>query len=476
MKVAFTKAIDALRKFCLSDWFIYFTAVFVMAGWLSGEWMIFMGVLFAIIAAVLVLCEDVTPALAPFFLFTMMISSSRSQLMDKIWMLSLIVLPVAAIIYRMIKNRDKLSLISPTKWTGFTLSLILLILPMTLGGLFRGGRIVPVIFVAMGYMILLGACYLFFSMNVDKKNDRVLKYVLKLMFVNSIIVSLQLIITYGGVFADGGKDALINYIKYKNLNIGWAGGNNAAPVLAMCMPAGLYYALKDRKASFIFILVAFIEYALVISTGSRGTILILTIALPFILCYMMAKSPRKLQTGLTISVSFAVAVLLAGLFAKDLLAAFSEIINRGLSDNGRFTLYKEALGAFVKYPVFGAGWDYRLGELYNDGPVPYWYHSTALQILANMGVIGAIFFGYFYYWRYRTLLADRVPAKLALFAGVLIFDLYGMIDVNFFGPTFFVMMLILTFAVETTIEPERLKPLPITLIEKRCANKKANKA
>ena len=320
-----------------------------------------MGVLFAIIAAVLVLCEDVTPALAPFFLFTMMISSSRSQLVDKIWMLSLIVLPVAAIIYRMIKNRDKLSLISPTKWTGFTLSLILLILPMTLGGLFRGGRIVPVIFVAMGYMILLGACYLFFSMNVDKKNDRVLKYVLKLMFVNSIIVSLQLIITYGGVFADGGKDALINYIKYKNLNIGWAGGNNAAPVLAMCMPAGLYYALGDRKASFIFILVAFIEYALVISTGSRGTILILTIALPFILCYMMAKSPANCRRGLQSLYPLPWRCCWRGCSQKTFWR-LSEIINRGLSDNGRFTLYKEALDAFVKYPRIRRGLGLQAGR------------------------------------------------------------------------------------------------------------------
>lgn len=445
--------VDYMRGFCLSDGFIYLTAAIVFTGWLSGYWIYAVAVLFALMAAALAVCEDTTPVLAPLYMFTMTISVKRDLFAGEAWMLWFIALPFAAAVFHIIRYRYKLYKISLKGRKGFALSLVLLVIPMSLAGIFRGGqRNVFAVLAAPALTALIALFYLFFTITADKREGRIIAFVIKTVFITSILVSVQLITVYIGVALEGGGNALIDYIKYKNLSLGWAGSNNAAPVLAMTLPAGLYYSLKKSKLSFVYILIALVQFLLVVSTGSRGTILLLTMAMPFMLFYVMAKTPNKLQTGLAVSIFSAVTVIIAAYFAGGLISAFSEIAGRGLGDNGRLVLYGEALDTFTRYPVFGAGWDYRLGELYGDGITPYWYHSTALQILANMGIVGGLLFLYFYYWRYRTLLSAATPAKLALFAGVLIFDLYGMVDVNFFGPTFFIMMLLMTFAAESTLE------------------------
>lgn len=136
----------------------------------------------------------------------------------------------------------------------------------------------------------------------------------------------------------------------------------------------------------------------------------------------------------------------------------------GLSANGRLPLYEEAVAVFKKYPVFGAGWDYRLGEMAGDGYTPYWYHNTVLQIIANMGIFGLLFYIPFFFWRYFCCLFTknyRTP-RLAIAAGLILFELYGMVDVNFFGPTFFISMVIMSFAIEKSLERHQCNPFLYT--------------
>ncbi|UKI20889.1 MAG: hypothetical protein L6V83_04670 [Christensenella sp.] len=44
-----------------------------------------------------------------------------------------------------------------------------------------------------------------------------------------------------------------------------------------------------------------------------------------------------------------------------------------------------------------------------------------------------------------------------LLCGTVLFDAYGMIDTNFFGPTFFIMLLIMTFAVEIDLPENKCR-------------------
>ena len=75
-----------------------------------------------------------------------------------------------------------------------------------------------------------------------------------------------------------------------------------------------------------------------------------------------------------------------------------------------------------------------------------------------MGTVGLIAFGFFYFWRYRSLLAHRKnPAYIALLAGLALFDAYGMIDTNFFGPTFFIMLLCISLVADINLPDGRYR-------------------
>jgi O-antigen ligase len=455
------KISEYTKKFLLSDGFIYLTAAIVYGGWISGYWMIFMAALFVFIGLTLVLTDDSTPALAPLFMFTMLISHNRHQIQGMAWLLGFIVFPVIGLIVSTIKHKNNLSAISPKNWKGFTFSLVLLILPMSLGGMFRTGKNMLAVLAAAGLMMIITVFYLFFLLTAQKKDGRILKYMLHILFAAGILVCMQLITEYIRVYLSGGEAALIEYLKYKLHDIGWGGPNNIAPIIAMTLPASLYFSIRYPRRSAPYILWALVQYALILSTGSRGTILIVSAAMPILLIYTFMKSGKSLQSGLTMGLAVAAGITLAAVFRKEIYFVFSEVINRGISPNGRLQLYAEAIRTFFRFPIFGAGWDYKLGQGTSDSYTPYWFHSTPLQILAFMGIIGAIFYGYFYYWRYRTFLAKPSPAVLAVFAGALLFDLYGMIDVNFFGPTFFIMMTMMTFAAESTLEDMQCRPLLI---------------
>lgn len=181
--------------------------------------------------------------------------------------------------------------------------------------------------------------------------------------------------------------------------------------------------------------------------------------MPAMCLYVMAKSENKVLFGVTLSVLFAAIIFVCAYYGEYVSKILTTILNKGLDSSGRVEmLYPEAIEVFKKWPIFGSGWDYHLGGMAHNNYTPYWYHSTALQILATMGITGVIGFAFFYYFRYRTFLASRKnPAAIMLLCGTVLFDAYGMIDTNFFGPTFFIMLLIMTFAVEIDLPENKCR-------------------
>jgi len=189
----------------------------------------------------------------------------------------------------------------------------------------------------------------------------------------------------------------------------------------------------------------------------------------------MAKAENKIAVGFTISISLCIIIVLFALYGAKLLEIFKKILSLGLDDNGRMEIYQNAIDTFKKFPLFGAGWDYRIGEMAHDGYSPYWYHNTVLQIMANMGITGLLFYTLFAFWRYSSCLLTknyRVP-KLTIAAGLILFELYGMVDVVFFGPTFFICMVIMSFVVEKSLDNNQCNPLLFNKFIKKlnCKNK-----
>ena len=448
--------------------FVWLVGLTIMVFWATNLWIFGILILCSFVAITLSFCRDTSRILSILFMFVTTISLNCHKLNGLLWVLFLGVgLLFLGLIIHIIRFRPSFKKVFiEKKVKGFSLALILLIIPVALGGVGRGDTNIFVILLAVALFLAISIFYLFFMATSDsKKNDEMLKLVIHIMFVTGIVITLQMLIYYLRL---ENFDAILETMKYKKINVGWGGPNNVAPFLALTLPSCFYYAIKSKKFAFVYIIIAIIEYLFIFSTCSRGAILFTTLAFPFMICYAMAKAENKLMVGLSISICFCIIFSLIALYGPKLFSVFERMFSYGLDDNGRIELYKEALATFKKFPIFGAGWDYRLGEMAEDGYTPYWYHNTVLQILANMGIFGLIIFAYFAFWRYRSCITKNyTTAKLTVFSGMLIFELYGMVDVNFFGPTFFISMVIMSFAIEKSLSQDQCNTILLKNIFKK---------
>lgn len=457
MKEKLTKAISFFNRFIQSDWYIAFNGLLMFIGWCFKIWvpMLCIAVVFALLP--LFFDKKTNHLLCLLSSFTFVISSPRHKLDDYAPLLVLVILLLAAMIFSLVRYKRDFTVLHPARIKGFHCALIALIIPFALGGVGSPYEHPLAVLAAFALIFVMAIGYTFFFVtNCDgEEKSKLPEYMLKVLFVSGIVISLEMIVYIARLES---FDLFVELVKKKTVNMGWAGANNVAPVLAMSIPASLYFCIKKSKFTPVYALVALAEFALVLTTGCRGAILFTTIALPAMLLYVMTKCENKLAFGITISAAFAAAVVVVGLFGGEVSKLISNILSRGLHNNGRAPLYKEALEAFKKWPVFGAGWDYRLGELALDNYSPYWFHSTLVQIIANMGLVGAISFAAFYFWRYRSMLVLRKnTAVLALLFAVGIFDASGMVDVNFFGPTFFVILLCASLAVDVNLPEDKCR-------------------
>lgn len=457
-KTKLTAFLNAVNRFYGSDWFIALNALLVLLAWILNIWAAMICVIVALGSASLFISRDVKQLFPALFMFSFTIGVNHKTLDNFAPMLCLIIVLFVGILFNLIFFKRRLDPLKPSNIKGFTCSLIALVIPFALGGVGSPYEhpLAVVAALALIFVMALGYCCFFVSLNDAPDKQDLPKYVLKILFASGIVISIQLLINYARFDS---IDQILEAIALKNVHLGWAGPNNSAPMLSMSIPATLYFCIKKNRLTPIFAALALLEYVLIIATGCRGAVLFTTLAMPAMLFYVAVKSENRLSFCLTVCVLFAVAVFLLAYFGKETAQVLSVMLNKGLDSSGRDSaLYPEAWSVFKAHPIFGAGFDYRLGELVHNNYTPYWFHSTALQIVATMGIVGVISFAFFYFWRYRTFLTlAKNPAVLALLAGHALFDAYGMIDTNFFGPSFFLMLLIMTIAVEVNLPANKCR-------------------
>lgn len=458
MKTTLKKTFDFANRFIQSDYFILLCAVVVLIGWATDIWAPLLAVLALLAILPIFFAKGTKQMLCVIMMFTLIIRSNRHRLDDYVWLLFLVVVLLLGALVNLIRFRRPLSALSPKKIKGFHCSLLALAIPFALGGAGSPTENPLAILCAFALVLVAGVGYSFFTVTNQDEKDRkgMADYVLKVLFAMGVVICAQMIIYFS---AFESFDAVIVAMTQKNVALGWAGPNNVAPVLSMTIPATLYFCIGKNKATPLFAIMAALEYIFIISTGCRGAILFTTIAMPAMCLYVIAKSQNKALFGVTISVIFAVLVFLCGYYGDKISVVFTTILNKGLDSSGRVDgLYPVAIEVFKKWPIFGSGWDYMLGDMAHNNYTPFWYHSTALQILATMGITGVIGFAFFYFFRYRTFVASiKKPSAVMLLGATVLFDAYGMIDTNFFGPTFFIMLLVMTLAVEIDLPDDKCR-------------------
>ncbi len=459
-KSKFKTIIEKADWFFHTDYYIALLAVLTFVGWVTGLWVPFMFVMLALTIVMFAICKDTTPLFAFMWFFLSTMSTGQYELEGYGWMLFLTIPLVGAIVFNLIRTKPKLKeVLSFGKIKRSTLSVVLLIIPMCLGGLFYPTRHAAAALITAALFITLAFAFVYYmalSKTVIRDKDAVIRYIIKLMFALGLIIVAEVLVSS---IRTGSYQAFVAMVTSERINLGWASANPLAAGIILSAPAEFYYMLKKKRFAFVFLIITVVKYFCIIITGSRGSLLILTAAIPFMAAYIFVKTENKLQIYITSGVLLAVLGVTAGIFFDEVKTLLSVFIEQGVSSNGRLIHYKDGWDLFINYPIFGAGWDYGIGDRHVDFS-PYLFHSTAVQIIACSGIVGVVAYLYFYYSRYTTFLMRRTKETLTLLFGMLIFEAYGMVDPVFFiPPIYFIMLLTMSFAAEQAMPDDYGRPL-----------------
>lgn len=425
-----------IKKFLHSDYYLLAIGAVVLIGSLfkMSNYGILIGLL--AISAILIFCDDITTSLPIIMLLPFAIEPTKGFSTDLItyYMPAIIgFIPLAiAIIYHIIKY-------SRARKGAFSKPLFIISIAMLLGGVTLQNT--EVALANVGWAILLGlfiflVYYFFIGYCKPAKNLDFPKYICKTALVLAMIVCVQLITLFLR-----SEDALGDILS-KTIYLGWGVSNSIGCLFLITIPLTFYLTLRS-KYSFVFVILAIIQFVMLVLTGSRGALLVGCIVTPLITIYTFIKCKNKLLYGVAILIVITIVTAIILTNYEEFNKILSTILDKGLGSTGRTDLYKLAIEHFKNYPIFGVGTMY-LGNL--QGKMLTWYHSTFFQIIASFGIFGLICFGYKYFVQIKILFKKRL-FNFFLIAAFIGYEGYSMIDVMTFSPVPFMMLTVLLIVV-----------------------------
>ncbi len=308
--------------------------------------------------------------------------------------------------------------------------------------------------------------YLFLNSTVSIKdiNTDYKKYISMVMLFVAVLTIAQMLTYYLRV------DNIALAISQKTLRLGWGNTNTLATIIMTTIPFTLYLSTRYRYGAFFSVL-ACLEYTAIWITHSRGCIIVSTAMLFFYLVYLIIKMKDVNRYIMIINMALYIiaALVFVTVYKDKFLELFGKIFEKGLDDSGRFNLYNEAWELFKKHFIFGTGYYYKTDQIKS---FMYMFHCTFLQIAANLGIVGIIAFGYFYYHKYKILLKNlKCPMGMATMVAILSLELYGIIDVTLVVYYIAITTLVLLLIAQKSLELQNIEK---TIEEKNDRNIKNN--
>lgn len=397
------------EKFCTSDTFILFTAAICFIFYLTPVFYIGTGLLLLILIYCLFFMEDGRPvfAIAVFLCYTINQKFEPDELLTLIYAaIPFAVLVLCGFVYRGVKTVKKGATMGGLGWG---------ICIVTLASVFSG-LIAHFNWFYSALILICGAvAFMLYFLLRNNTDTGFKRFAVKCVFYMGILIALELLVFY--LKAEDFWDT----INRKDIYLGWGISNTAGMVLAISLPAGLYLSVKGKiPAAYMF--ASMVIFVALLFTFSRGNILFTLLLFPFMICYVFYRSKKRLPVVCAFVVGLCLVGIAVLVFRDKIYQIFKAMIEIGLDDRGRLELYKQAIQMFLANPIFGAGLE---GKTF-----VYLAHNSVFQQLATGGLVA--FFGMIplYYQRYRTLL--KRPTEFTVFAcfSTLLFDLYGLMDIN----------------------------------------------
>ena len=298
-------------------------------------------------------------------------------------------------------------------------------------------------FPAIFYVFFLGIgtvlAYIFLEMYLPRDNPYMGEYFAKMMLGVGIMGI--------GMLASGYYQNIDQIIENGPSNM-FQWRNNLSNNLLLSMPFAFYLALKKKHFALYFAIGVLQFFTLVLSY-SRGGILFSTLVFPFVLVSTLALAKgERLKTIFTLTVVVAGLYLIFDTYIQPPIEIIEDLIARVTfsREESRYRMFLQALERFREYPIFGTGFAKEVH--YTPQPMALsWYHSTISQVIGSMGLVGIVAYVYQELVRLFTIVEVRSKFNLAVLFSIIGFGGYSLVNVGYFVPLPFVVMVLTMFMV-----------------------------
>ena len=286
------------------------------------------------------------------------------------------------------------------KNTPCLLSILIFSAALLLNGAFSGKWVLgDLIFGAANvavYLFLFLLIYHGFSEKEDSGSiARYFSYISMLVALVIIAELSALFLTNDAVF-EGGS------IVKEEVALGWGIWNLVGVSLSSLIPL-LFYGVHFNNHPWLYFAVATLAYLFSVLTMSRNALIFASLAYGACVIISCFKGKNKRAFRIITLIGLFSLAILAIVFFDKIKAVLGDYFERGLSDNGRFELWRAAFSNFLDNSVFGGGfYGFEVPDsiLFPFGPLAKQAHNTIFQLLSATGTVG--FLSYAYY-RYSTV-------------------------------------------------------------------------
>lgn len=432
--------------FLCSEIFIIFTFIFAYLVWLFKiDYHITIGVVAALIIVTSFTCRDSRP-LIPLFLSVIFCDIFHfgnnhhdvSEVMKNVNFTYIIIvgsIAILSLIYFFIRNKQSLS-----KLSLIGLSLILIMISFMLTDIFVKKSFNFAIF---GIIVLI-FYFVRYTTNYLSFKSEVLPYFSKTLFYLGILISLQTVTYY-----------VINFDLVTSSFVpmyGWGISNNASLILLLIIPIAAYSLFKEGRAIYLVgILIMMTANILTLSRGGIGSMIVLV---PLLIILFYKKYPNRSQFKYGFIITLAYFGILGILFSPYILKIITLLLEEGITDSGRFDLWRKAWAQFIASPILGGG-----SVLFPANGVIWqgWFHSTFFDCIGQLGLVGLLAFGTHFVIKYRSVLIDRDIFKWCALIGFLSSGFYAMADVAYFNFNYLFVYVFILAMMEFTYNINSIK-------------------
>ncbi len=429
--------------------YILILALIILFSW---DWFFTLGTAIVIvISAITMILFNNFKYLLPAGLF-FVFSNRDGYSSDKIpyeFVISLALL-IAAVIYYMVRNKDKVKIKNAKSALGLGLLAIAEFIPIFWSNIPSDSP--SYYFLYLGYLLYF-VIYIFYAINLGNDSFKMCKisiiYLGMLLAFECMSEIYTLKVNY--------PNLQLSSITYYSL--GWGCCNEAGIMMLLAFPfLFIDYASKKTPIAYVINTIKLLIIGLgIIFTYSRGAYLFGLIELVFLLIYTLFHT--KNIKAYVFTMLFIVIILFVGVevfftwkvFLKDIV--INGVFNARLNDSNRFELWSNAVSIYSKDYVtltFGSGVvsEFIMSNIRNGSVITQVvYHSTFFQILVTAGNFGFVFLLIHFFEKYYNLkfAYNNKCIFVYLLTAYIAVDIYGLMD-NTYGMYYFMIPLVLIMA------------------------------